>query len=287
MPDEPPNSVRAAYVAESPAGYYKRDGANYRNPHEPQIAGLLRQIVRDWPLEWAHVLDLAAGSGEATLALQLALAQRVTPIRATTRPSTTTPPSHATTPIPMPIPSKPPASSRTTPSMMLMTPTTASPIPPLPPIPSKPPSRPATSSPPPVGIDALPRPPLSQPPAHSTPPPHAVPVSPAPPRFTATDPYTYAAYQDRVGRACERDGFEQIAAGLWQGRRFSLIVCSFALHLAEPSRLPGVAMALAQLAPALLILTPHKRPELRDAWGWQLTHETVRQRVRARLYARR
>ncbi|MGC4031852.1 MAG: hypothetical protein QM754_09000 [Tepidisphaeraceae bacterium] len=104
-------------------------------------------------------------------------------------------------------------------------------------------------------------------------------------RIDAIDPYTGSAYSRRVGRPCERMSFEEIAAGGLRGRSYSLIVCSFALHLAEPSRLPTLCWELAGVADQLLVLTPHKRPVIDDAWGWRLEEETVRQRVRARLYA--
>jgi SAM-dependent methyltransferase len=98
------------------------------------------------------------------------------------------------------------------------------------------------------------------------------------------DPFTAEAYRARTGEPAETFTFEQIAAGALEGRAYSLIVCSFALHLLEPSRLPGVCYALARLAPTLLVLTPHKRPHLRPEWAWQLMGEFVEQRVRARVY---
>ena len=48
--------------------------------------------------------------------------------------------------------------------------------------------------------------------------------------------------------------------------------------------LTGDSYRLSQLAPALLVLTPHKRPDLRPAWGWTLTGELVVERVRLRYY---
>jgi hypothetical protein len=100
----------------------------------------------------------------------------------------------------------------------------------------------------------------------------------------AVDPYTHAAYFDRVGKACEAVSFEDVAAGVLAGRSYTLIVCSFALHLAEVSRLPAICTALAAISPALMILTPHKKPEIKPAWSWTLDRETVHDRVRARLY---
>lgn len=99
------------------------------------------------------------------------------------------------------------------------------------------------------------------------------------------DPYTCEAYQARTGSPAEALSFEQIAGGALAGRRHSLIVCSFAMHLIATSWLPALLLQLATVAPALLILTPHKRPAIRPAWGWRLDDELLHERVRARIYA--
>jgi len=78
--------------------------------------------------------------------------------------------------------------------------------------------------------------------------------------------------------------FEQIGDGALGEQRYSLIVCSFALHLVELSRLPVVAYQLARIAEHLLVLTPHKRPDLKAAWGWQLIGEVANEHVRSRCY---
>jgi SAM-dependent methyltransferase len=171
-------SIRAAYERHGPSEYYRQHGASYRNPHELRVRSALHAAVKTWALDMGHVLDLACGSGEATLALWEAGAARV----------------------------------------------------------------------------------------------------------DGVDPYTATAYQERTGQAAETLTFEAVAAGALEGRRYSLIVCSYALHLLEASRLPQVAYQLSRLAPALLVLTPHKRPHLREAWGWRLAGEQVVERVRARYY---
>jgi SAM-dependent methyltransferase len=171
-------AIRAAYERYGVRGYYTRFGSAYRNPHERAIGAAIREALERWPIGLDRVLDLACGSGEATLALRRAGA-------------------HA--------------------------------------------------------IDGI-------------------------------DPYTYAAYAERTGAAAEQLTFEQIAAGALAGRRYDTIVCSFALHLVERSRLPALALQLSLIADRLLILTPHKRPALRPEWGWALAGELVVERVRARLY---
>jgi SAM-dependent methyltransferase len=171
-------AIRQQYEKHGARGYYERHGAEYRNPHEAAIAQLLHTVVPQWSLDLSHVLDLACGSGEATLILRELGAQR---------------------------------------------------------------------------IDGV-------------------------------DPYTGEAYVARTGQEAETLDFVAIASGALRGRRYSLIVCSFAMHLAEASRLPLLAYELAELAPHLLILTPHKRPVLKPEWGWLLREEVVIERVRARLY---
>jgi 2-polyprenyl-3-methyl-5-hydroxy-6-metoxy-1,4-benzoquinol methylase len=102
--------------------------------------------------------------------------------------------------------------------------------------------------------------------------------------ITGIDPFTGEAYQQRTGQEALAISFEDIASGAISTHRYSLIVCSFALHLAELSRLPLVCYQLSVIAPQLLILTPHKRPQIDSTWGWQLVNESKIERVRTRLY---
>jgi SAM-dependent methyltransferase len=103
-------------------------------------------------------------------------------------------------------------------------------------------------------------------------------------KIAGVDPYTSQAYRDRVGLPAEPYSFEQIADGALGGRNYSLIVCSFAMHLCQKSRLPALAWQLSLIAPSLLILTPHKRPTIKADWGWDLQGEFVLKRVRARMH---
>jgi len=171
-------SIRAEYELRGVRGFYAQSGDDYRNPHEPQVRRCIEMAVKTWRPDLGRVLDLAAGSGEATLALR--------DLGATI-------------------------------------------------------------------IDGI-------------------------------DPYTASAYLARTAQAAERFTFEDVAAGALAGRRYNLIVCSFALHLCEASRLPAVAQQLGLIGDALLILTPHKRPLIRAEWGWNFVGEVVVDRVRARFY---
>ena len=174
-------SIRREYENHGVAGFYLEGGSTYQNPHEPQIRLSLQRVVPAWKLDLSRVLDLAAGSGEVTLALRELGAEK---------------------------------------------------------------------------IDGI-------------------------------DPYTHQAYCDRTGQPASKETFETIADGALSDRRYSLIACSFALHLVDLSRLPQLAYQLSLIAPQLLVITPHKRPQIQSAWGWELTEEAVYQRVRSRLYRSR
>ncbi len=175
MAEEP---IRRQYERFGAQGFYEQFGSRYRNPHERAVRHAIQVAVTTWNLDLSRVLDLACGSGEATLALreQGALAGE------------------------------------------------------------------------------------------------------------GVDPYSGAAYQARTGQSAETLSFEGIAAGALDGRRYSLVVCSYALHLLEPSRLPRLAYQLSRIAATLLVLTPHKRPDLRAEWGWLLAGEMVIERARVRHY---
>lgn len=103
-------------------------------------------------------------------------------------------------------------------------------------------------------------------------------------QIDGVDPNTGEAYLARTGQQAKAISFEQIAAGALSGRNYTLIVCSFAMHLIEESWLPSLLAQLGLISDTLLILTPHKRPEIKAAWGWKLEDEFVSERVRARVY---
>ena len=68
---------------------------------------------------------------------------------------------------------------------------------------------------------------------------------------------------------------------------YDICICSFAAHLMTPSELHGVCSQLALTCRYLMILSPHKRPTLTTAMGWDLVDSqvTAEMRVHARLYA--
>jgi hypothetical protein len=58
------------------------------------------------------------------------------------------------------------------------------------------------------------------------------------------------------------------------------------MHLCEKEFLPNLVMMLACSCECLLVLTPHKKPELDTSWGFELREErrNERWRIRCRRY---
>lgn len=98
------------------------------------------------------------------------------------------------------------------------------------------------------------------------------------------DPFTYENYQNRTRRIAQRFTFMDISQGILSGSNYDLIICSFALHLVPISQLPLLLYHLGLISEYLLVITPHKRPEIKLNWGWLLLEEISWKRVRARLY---
>lgn len=64
---------RHRYQQQGPTEYYRRHGEEYRNPHEAAVRQGVEHAVRVWGVDCTRALDLAAGGGEVTLALQALL----------------------------------------------------------------------------------------------------------------------------------------------------------------------------------------------------------------------
>lgn len=92
--------------------------------------------------------------------------------------------------------------------------------------------------------------------------------------ITSVDPYLGSS--DTL-----RYSFDDIT-NLIFNQQFSLTICCFALHLLESSKLPSFLYSLREMSPQLLIISPHKRPVIKDAYN--LTHSTIVDRVHFKRY---
>ncbi|CAK9071517.1 unnamed protein product [Durusdinium trenchii] len=184
------DSVRDAYEELGAAGFYASKGASYVNPHEPRLSEALHIALDQWQEHLSsplRALDLACGSGEATLALEAWLEKTQT---------------GAMEPV-----------------------------------------------------------------------------------LEAADPYTFEAFERRVGRRCHHWSFQDVADGVLEEEPiYDLVLCSFALHLLERSWLTCTVSSLARRARLLVVATPHKRPLIERKTGWEQVAEVLHARVRVRLY---
>ncbi|EKM79341.1 hypothetical protein AGABI1DRAFT_39845 [Agaricus bisporus var. burnettii JB137-S8] len=94
------------------------------------------------------------------------------------------------------------------------------------------------------------------------------------PLITATDPFTALAYKDRTSLHCTTLSFNDIAQGELPSftpyTTIEMVVCSFALHLVDnASALFALLCTLSYKAHWLVVLAPHKKPEIKDGWGWE------------------
>ncbi|WVO14230.1 hypothetical protein L204_101862 [Cryptococcus depauperatus] len=100
--------------------------------------------------------------------------------------------------------------------------------------------------------------------------------------IVATDPYTSSAYTGRTGRSCYPMSFTELAQGQLppaaldednsnnpEAPIWDIIICSFALHLVtNPSELFALLYELSGKAKWLIVVAPHKKPEIKENWGW-------------------
>jgi hypothetical protein len=278
------NSMRQNYNTHGVDDYYKIVGKTYRNPHFPGIQQTLWVWMNIWweqdgrlrymrptssqsPHDLAEtsaetmsmpvtVLDMAAGSGEVTIALrEWWISSRM---------------NHA---------------SQST---------------------SLPPSElPTTSTPNPSLTEQHRLPSIRRSARNAKTPSKFAFGSDAPKlRVLATDPYTSDAYLERTGQQCHPLSFKDISEGNLASifetsdaievskvdksgdtapaeeseeatnavdTLGEMVICSFALHLIEtPSELWALLMELSWKFRWLVILAPHKKPEMKDGWGWAL-----------------
>lgn len=107
-------------------------------------------------------------------------------------------------------------------------------------------------------------------------------------KITGCDPFTYHLFEKNTGLPCLQFSFKDVIKGAPLGQ-YSLIVSSFALHLCPPKDLFPLTWQLLQAAPLLVIITPHKRPELEKLPGiglvWEDFAETEKgKKVRMKAY---
>ncbi|OBZ71660.1 Uncharacterized protein C17A5.05c [Grifola frondosa] len=143
------------------------------------------------------------------------------------------------------------------------------------------------------------------------------------PSILAADPYTAQAFHTRTGLYAAQHSFRDIAEGAltnmipisppvshdgsssghgapsMETPVVEMVICSFALHLIEkPSELFTLLRELSTKCRWLVVLAPHKKPDIKDGWGWRKwdtdtwaecgindsTGEFLEERVHCRVY---
>ena len=110
-------------------------------------------------------------------------------------------------------------------------------------------------------------------------------------KTTASDPFTQEAFQRNFQRPCLNYSFESVIKGQLEGQ-FSAIICSFAMHLCPEKQLFPLVFNLFRHSPKIVIITPHKRPDLAKLDGIELEYEDFEltsrgKKVRLKVYSQK
>jgi len=97
------------------------------------------------------------------------------------------------------------------------------------------------------------------------------------------DPYTYQSYINNTGKPCMRFSFDDIMHGNLT-KQYNTIVCSYALHLADKSKLPQIIYQLSRICNNFLLISPNKKPEIHEDWGMVLDNSAYINGVRIKYY---
>ena len=90
------------------------------------------------------------------------------------------------------------------------------------------------------------------------------------------DPFTKRLFVKNTGLPCFNYGFEDIVKGRLAAKvegQYSAIISSFAMHLCEEKMLYSLTSQLFLLTQNVVVLTPHKRPQLEYFSEFELVFE--------------
>ncbi|KAF8685540.1 hypothetical protein RHS04_00629 [Rhizoctonia solani] len=286
-------SMRENYDTHGVDEYYKIVGSSYRNPHFPGIKLCMNIFMNKW-WQYQHrpsdkgvlVCDLACGSGEVTIALQewwtTCQTQNQSTPSAPARPAVPRP--VVSPPRPVVVPLRPavsppiPTSSRAQP---LAFPRISSVEPPLRIVATDPYTSDAYRT-----RTGLPCIPMS---FHDV----AVEGLPDASKVSFEEIESELKGEEKVDVAdkdetVNADHGEATTATVEDSHPedreiYDLVICSFALHLlTTPGSLYELLSTLSYGARWLVVLEPHKKPEIKEGWGWTLWDVTVWQEAQGR-----
>ena len=99
----------------------------------------------------------------------------------------------------------------------------------------------------------------------------------------ATDPYLFKEYENNTGYKCMKYSFEDIQQGKMNDKKYTTVVCSYALHLADKSILHGVFWELSMISDYLIIISPNKNPIVSED-SWELIYSFTNGKNKNRIY---
>ena len=97
------------------------------------------------------------------------------------------------------------------------------------------------------------------------------------------EPFLTDTYIKKTKLNCLNYSFEDIAKGKMQ-KQFDVIICSYAMHLVNISYLPNLLYQLSLNSEKLIILTPHKRPDINNFW--KLSSFKISGKTKMKIYLR-
>lgn len=97
------------------------------------------------------------------------------------------------------------------------------------------------------------------------------------------DPYTCEIYKKRTGKNCYKMSFDDIMKGNLN-KKYSSIICSFALHLTDKSKLPMIIWRISEMTNDFILMSPHKRPIIKNNWGLELKKSLNINRVKIKYF---
>jgi len=97
------------------------------------------------------------------------------------------------------------------------------------------------------------------------------------------DLYLCNEYENNTGYKCMEMSFNDVRQGKLKNKKYSTIICSYALHLADTSILHDLLWELSLISEYLVILSPTKKPEISED-SWELIYSFTNSKCKNRIY---
>lgn len=100
----------------------------------------------------------------------------------------------------------------------------------------------------------------------------------------ASDCFTKSAFEERTGGwPCMTHSFLDVSNGILNDP-VDICICSFALHLADESILYSLTYEIARKCRFFVIISPHKRPHIKESGNLILLKSFILNRIHVRIF---